>query len=209
MATPTVELGAFRSGSVRVAPGIIRDLRLGVREGVNASALAVTTDARRRVQIAVGAEQRLSGVVTRKRFDRGGVTRRVTAATRAKGGTRINPYYRPAASTTNPVALVGVRGPAQFIEHPRRGGYQVRPLRQAVEPGRATELAGLSLGGLTPNLAGRLANPALRTPMGPRAAVYPGAIRVPRAPISAAFAGAAKTVERAAVETIRKRTGAR
>lgn len=209
MATTTVVLGGFQAGSARVAPTIIRDLRLGMREGVNVSALAIVTDARRRVQLAVGADQRLSGVVTRKRFDRDGSTRRVTAATKAKGGTRINPYYRKAASETNPVALVGVRGPAQFVEHPRRGGYQVRPLRQAVEPTRATELAGLSLGGLTPNLAGRLANPALRTPFGPRAAVYPGAIRVPKAPISAAFAAAARTMERAAIVTIKKRTGAR
>lgn len=192
--------------TVQVPAEVVAELaeamRLATREAVNKSAEVVTLDARRRVRAAVGADQRLSGVKTRKRA---GSTRRVTPETIGKGGTRINPYYRAATSETNPQALVGVRGPAQYIEHPRRGGYEVRPLDRPVTPAAIPTVADMLAAtfGTAPDVAAaRLRHPALATPQGPRARARPGAIATPLAPITKAFAAAPATIHEAARDAV-------
>jgi hypothetical protein len=196
---------------VRVTDSIALEMRLAVRETVNHSAELVTLDARRRVQAAIGADQRMSRVTARMR---NGKRSLVTAETIAKGGTRINPYYKTATSESNPVALIGVRGPAHLIEHKRRGGYQVRP-RPAVAAGEIPTMADIlsgTLGTDREQTAARLRHPALRTPQGPRAGAKPGPINNPLRPIGKAFDAAPHTIAQAARDELeaglRRRLGA-
>lgn len=196
---------------------MVAALRLATREAVNVSALEVTQDARRRVRSVLGPEQRMSRLTVRKRNDKGGKLERVTLATIEKGGTRINPYYRQADSTTKPVALVGARGPAHLIEHSRRGGYDVRPTR-----GVATSAAGEDLAELQARIFGRTRTetqattarlqkrPALVTglgteknPAGYYGRVRPGPINRPQGgPINAAFRAAPATMRNLAQRTM-------
>lgn len=201
---------------VRVTDRVAAELRLATREAVNHSAELVVVDARRRVQAAIGPEQRMSRVTARMRNGRRSV---VTAETVAKGGTRINPYYRTATSTTNPVALIGVRGPAHYIEHPRRGGYLVKPRRPVVVDADIAD----AIDELQAELFGRERaarrrsgerlprRPALKIAGDYRAAARPGPITTPLAPITKAFAAAPQTIAaaaRARVEQgIRRRLG--
>jgi hypothetical protein len=174
-------------------------LRLATREAVNQVALLITQDARRRVQAAIGAEQRMSGVTSRQR---NGKRSQVTPETIAKGGTRINPAYKNADSLTNPVAVIGARGPAHYIEHPRRGGYEVRPRRAGATGPAVPSMAAILAKTLdiTPQVAeGRLRHPALRIPgTKGRASAHPGPINHPLAPITQAFTAAPTTMANAA-----------
>lgn len=177
-------------------------LRLATREAVNVGALEITQDARRRVRSVLGPEQRMSRLTVRKRNDKGGKLERVTLATIEKGGTRINPYYRSANSTTKPVALVGARGPAHLLEHSRRGGYDVRPGRAALAEGEADELARMQAAifgrtqAETQATTARLQRRgAIPTPHGFFGRVQPGPISRPQGgPITAAFAAATGTI---------------
>lgn len=196
----------FNALSVTVTRDITDAMRLATREAVNVSALEVTTDARNRVRRVLGPEQRMSRLTTRQR---NGKASHVSADTIAKGGTRINPYYRQADSVTKPVALVGARGPAHLIEHSRRGGYDVRPRRKAVTDVDTAE----SVAALEATVFGRTATEttkraaqlrhagALGTPggFGFYGKVKPGPILRPRGgPIMAAFHVATTTINRAA-----------
>jgi len=181
-------------------------LHLATKDAVNQCALLITTDARRRVQAAIGAEQRLSHVTARVRADKGGRRVKVSAATIGKGGTRINPAYKQADSVTNPTAIIGARGPAHLIEHARRGGYEVKPLKVA---GAGPDIADVFAMIKTAQLASELGLPqssagrALKVPgTDGRARAHPGPIRDPLRPITTAFMQARKTVEKAARDEV-------
>lgn len=111
-----------------VTPQMQHDLRLAMQDAVNASALHVTTIARFAVQAMLGPEQRLSGYMYNRTGSKVGGT--ITEA----GGRRINPAYKRADSNLHPVALIGARGPAHFIEHSRRGGYVIDPAKFRLGP---------------------------------------------------------------------------
>src|SRR5262245_8649176 len=103
--------------TLTVGPRLAADLGYALREAVNVAALEITRTARMNLQRAIGSEQRLSGYQWNPR---GG---RVTHGE----GRRINPFYLKADSTVHPTALIRVRGPAHFVERPRKGGYKTRP----------------------------------------------------------------------------------
>jgi hypothetical protein len=175
--------------------------RLGpsVRDGVNAAALALTVDARRRYQRAIGPEQRLSGYRYNPKGSKVG----------DRQGRRVNPYFREATSPTRPQALVAVRGPGHLVEHPRRGGYTIAPRRQGLQVGSTAALAGLIKHGFTDLTAGaaaigRARNPAVRTPRGPRANAEPGPITRPLRPFLTMVEHAPAIVERAAGAQLQK-----
>lgn len=204
---------------VTITRGIERQLRLAARDAVNESALAVTTDARNLVKAMLGPEQRMSRVTTRKRNDKGGRTTKVSASTLAQGGTKINPAYKQADSDTNPVAIIGARGPAHLIEHRRRGGYTVKPARGILTAAQAAPLSDLEAQLFGAQRAAerrsseRLPHaPAL--PMGGdvyRGSAKPGPISTPRAPITRAFARARTTIANrardAAAKSLERRMG--
>jgi hypothetical protein len=121
----TVTLPEF----IQLTPEIQKDLRLAMREAVNKSALAVTQDARERVKLEIGPEQRLSGskILFSWTVEQPGTESRRIRTKADPAGRRINPAYKPADSETKPTALIGARGPAQWIEHDRRGGYDIAP----------------------------------------------------------------------------------
>jgi hypothetical protein len=194
----------------------VRDaLHLATKDAVNQCALLITTDARRRVQAAIGPEQRMSHVTARVRGDKGGRRVVVSAETIGKGGTRINPAYKQADSVTNPVAVIGARGPAHLIEHRRRGGYEVKPLKVAgASPDIADVFASIKAAQLTAELGlpQGSARRALKVPgTDGRARAHPGPITNPLRPITKAFEQAARTVERAARDelaaSMRRRLG--
>lgn len=209
----TAQFGAtFGGNAVTVTGELVGAVQGATREAVNASALAITSDARRRTQDALGPEQRLSGVIYRQ--NRNGRRGIVSAGVRAKGGTRINPYYRDAHSETKPVALVGVRGPAQYIEHRRKGGYDVRPVHTVgvdadtraaaddlvaslVGPGPRSE-AKARQAKLRGKVAAQHHPPALKIGALVRAAAHPGPVLLPPRPITHAFGAANRTMERVA-----------
>lgn len=198
-----------------VTPNLARAVQLATREAVNASLLAITQDARARVRTVLGPEQRMSRVTTRKRGDR---TSRVTTATIEKGGTRINPYFRQADSTTRPVGLVGARGPAHLLEHSRRGGYDVRPHRRTGNTAAVSDLANLQAEifgrsrAQAQVTAARVARPgAIRTGVagtgknthGDYGRVRPGPIFRPAGgPIAAAFRAAPNTMNDLATKAV-------
>ena len=107
-----------------VVQQLSRVLRISLKDGVNEAALAITRDARRRVQAVIGPEQRLSGTWYRQVNGR---EYRVREATSIAGGTRVNPAYKEADAEIRPTALIGARGPAHYIEHTRRADYWVYP----------------------------------------------------------------------------------
>jgi hypothetical protein len=193
----TVELGT--GDVVVVMDRLAQQLGPTIRDAVNAAALALTVDARKRYQRAIGPEQRLSGYRYNTKGSKVG----------DRQGRRVNPYYREAASGTRPQALVAVRGPGHLVEHRRRGGYTITPHRARLQVGSAAALAGLIKHGFTDLSAGaaaigRARNPAMRTPRGPRASVTPGPITRPLRPFLTMVDHAPAIVERAARAQLQK-----
>lgn len=197
--------------SVRLSRGFAAAVRHSMREAVNVAALEITKEARRRTQVVLGPEQRMSRLTNRLRPDKGGRMVRVSLETIAKGGTRVNPYYRQADSVTKPVALVGARGPAHLIEHDRRGGYEVRPTRRtglaADDAARAAAIQAAVFGVDAARTAARLSRPGAIM-VGPDTfygKVRPGAIRRPKGgPITKTFADGANITNRFAADTVQK-----
>jgi len=195
----TVTLPEF----IQLTPEIQQDLRLAMREAVNKSALAVTQDARERVKIELGADQRLSGYLYNPTGSR----------VRVAGGRRINPAYKPAMSEEHPVALVGARGPAHLIEHNRRGDYDIKPRRRGRPSAAVQSEAGAfvqsMLGGPLESAPTAEAHaPALGRKGGSmfRAAVKGGFILRPLGgPIADAFRYAPRTVAQLAEQTVAAR----
>lgn len=198
-----VSLGEF---TATVGPQLAADLRLANREAVNVCALEITTRARRALQAVIGPEQRLSG--QRIAYTWSGADRKQGKADRR--GIKINPYYKAADAPVHPTALVGVRGPAQRVEHPRKGGYPIGPT--AGRPSRgAPSLEPLDISTMIDRSKQRvragehLRRPALRMPDGSyRYGVKGGAITRPSAPITRTFRLAPVIVDRLAVDTMRK-----
>lgn len=193
----TVTLQVFVA---KVVPDMKGGVRLALKEAVNRSALDITRDARARVQAKIGSEQRLSGYLYNRTGSKVGGT--VTEA----GGRRINPAYKKADSNVHPVALIGARGPAHFIEHSRQGGYEIGPAKFRLGPkSGAGYRKALVLLGYDPEEAASMASGAERRraislpPYGEddrRAHVKGGAIHRSGGPILAAFAAAPATVRR-------------
>lgn len=198
-----VSLGEF---TAIVGPKLAADLRLANREAVNVSALEITTRARRALQAVIGPEQRLSG--QRVAYTWTGADRKQGKA--GGRGIRVNPYYRPAMAPVHPTALVGVRGPAQRVEHPRRGGYPIGPTAGRASRG-APSLEPLDISAMIDRSRQRvragehLRRPALRMPDGAyRYGVKGGAITRPPAPITRTFRLAPVIVDRLAAATMQK-----
>jgi hypothetical protein len=159
-----------------------RQLGGTIRDGVNAGALACTEQARRNYRQVLGASQRLSGY-------------RYTPKGTKTQPRRVNPYYREATSSTHPQAIVAVRGPAQLVEHPRKGGYTIRPRGNGVVS--PTLAAMVRRGELTARNIG-VPRPAMRTPRGPRADVKPGPANHPPRPFLRMVPQAPRLIEEAA-----------
>lgn len=202
----------------QISADIADDLRLAMREAVNKSALAVTQDARKRVSAKLGPERRLSGSKIQFSWtveQPGTESRRVRTAADPRG-RRINPAYKPALSETNPTALVGARGPAQWIEHDRKGGYDIVPRHKGRQGATAAQrssasdfiesMLGRPITGGTGATKGHA--PALGEAGGKmfRAKVKGGAISRPLGgPITEAFLRAPATVAQLAAAAVAER----
>lgn len=154
---------------LRLSPRILDELARSARAGVNAAGAAVTDEARKAVIAVVGGDGTLSHL---------------------RGSKVIKPYFRRAQSEDNPVCLVGVSGPAHLLEHPRKGGYQVKARRKQAAVVETFAALGLET------------RQALATPQGPRGGVRPGPITNPRAPVTKTFDRAPQIVQKAAEEAV-------
>ena len=199
-----------------VTPEIAKQIRLATREAVNKSALEITQDARERVNLAIGPERRLSGskILFSWTVEKPGTDSRRVRKEADPRGRRINPAYKQADSVTKPTALIGARGPAQWIEHDRKGPYKepIRPRRSRATSDKAVadldrlqqEIFG------TPSSRGptsRLKHaPALSIGGKFYGAAKGGSILRPRGgPITGAMRAAPRTVQRLAERVLAER----
>jgi hypothetical protein len=175
---------------------LAQQLDLTLVDTVNWAALQLTTDARHGYKAALGPEQRLSGYWYTPK------------GTRVAGGRRLNPAYKEASSVTKPVALVMVRGPAQLIENPRKGGYRVKGHAPRARKISDAAVAMAERQGLSRAAALRAARAAttrpIRTPDGPRAGASPGPIRRPLAPFRYMMLRAASIIDRGVTEQVER-----
>jgi hypothetical protein len=200
--------------ATKVTPELAKQLRLATREAVNKVALELTRDARERTKLVTGGDQRLSGsrITSSWHVEHPGTegSRRIYTAPVA-GGRKVNPAYKQADSVTNPTAVIGARGPMHWLEHDRKGGYDIRPRRARATSDKAvadldrlnTELFGRSPRG---GAARTKHAPALKVAGKYYGAVKGGGIIRPLGgPMTATMRAAPRTVARLAERVLDER----